>query len=100
MTIRTNSEQKQHCTCEARPAGRSQALPSRVSTSFAERHYGVAEIAAMWNLSPDKVRRLFENESGVVVLGDEVPNRGKRRYRTLLIPESVVERVHRRLSRV
>jgi hypothetical protein len=54
----------------------------------------------MWNLSPDKVRRLFENESGVVVLGDEVPNRGKRRYRTLLIPESVVERVHRRLSRV
>jgi len=78
----------------------SQASPSRVSTSFAERHYTVAEVAAMWNLSPDKVRRLFENEPGVVVLGDEAPHRGKRRYRTLLIPESVVERVHRRLSRV
>lgn len=68
--------------------------------SFAERHYAVAEIAAMWNLSPDKVRRLFENEPGVVVLGEEAPNRGKRRYRTLLIPESVLERVHRRLSKV
>ncbi len=75
-------------------------MPSCVSTSFAERHYAVTEIAAMWNLSTDKVRRLFEDESGVVVLGDEVPNRGKRRYRTLLIPESVADRVHRRLSRV
>jgi hypothetical protein len=31
----------------------------------AERHYAVAEIAEMWNLSADKVRELFENEPGV-----------------------------------
>jgi hypothetical protein len=62
-----------------------------------ERHYAVAEIAEMWNLSADKVRELFENEPGVLVIGERSP-RHKRRYVTLRIPESVLERVHRRLS--
>lgn len=62
-----------------------------------ERHYAVAELAELWNLSTDKVRDLFENEPGVVVLGERNP-RHKRRYRTLRIPHSVVERVHARLS--
>jgi hypothetical protein len=62
-----------------------------------ERHYTVAEIAEMWNLSTDAVRRLFCNEPGVVILGNS-GRRDKRRYRTLRIPQSVLERVHRRLS--
>lgn len=62
-----------------------------------ERHYAVTEIAEMWNLSPDKVRDLFEYEPGVLVLGERSP-RHKRRYVTLRIPKSVVERVHSRLS--
>jgi AraC-like DNA-binding protein len=65
---------------------------------FAQRHYTVEEIAAAWNLSPSKVRRLFLSEPGVVLF----ENRGafsKRRYRTLRVPESVVERVYRRLQK-
>jgi hypothetical protein len=62
-----------------------------------ERHYAVAEIAEMWNLSGDKVRELFENEPGVLVIGERSP-RHKRRYVTLRIPQTVLERVHRRLS--
>jgi hypothetical protein len=62
-----------------------------------ERHYAVTEIAEMWNLSADKVRELFENEPGVLVIGERSP-RHKRRYVTLRIPQSVLERVHRRLS--
>ena len=62
-----------------------------------ERHYAVTEIAEMWNLSPDKVREIFEDEPGVLVIGDRSP-RHKRRYVTLRIPHSVLERVHRRLS--
>lgn len=54
----------------------------------------------MWNLSPDAVRRMFENEPGVLVLGDKALSRSKRRYTTLRIPASVVERVYRRLSKV
>ena len=62
-----------------------------------ERHYAVTEIAEMWNLSPDKVRELFEDEPGVLVIGDRNP-RHPRRYVTLRIPHSVLQRVHRRLS--
>ena len=62
-----------------------------------ERHYAVTEIAEMWNLSPDKVREIFEDEPGVLVIGDRRPRR-KRRYVTLRIPQSVLQRVHRRLS--
>lgn len=74
------------------------AVPSQIETSVhIERHYAVAEIAEMWNLSADKVRELFENEPGVLVIGERSP-RHKRRYITLRIPHSVLERVHRRLS--
>lgn len=68
-----------------------------VGSTHAERHYAVAEIAEMWNLSPDKVRELFENEAGVLVIGER-SRRHKRRYITLRIPQSVLERVHSRLS--
>lgn len=67
------------------------------TSAHAERHYAVAEIAEMWNLSADKVRDLFEREPGVLVIGEQQP-RNKRRYTTLRIPQSVVERVHHRLS--
>jgi hypothetical protein len=62
-----------------------------------ERHYTIAQVAGMWNLSSDTVRRLFCNEPGVPKL-DNRARRTKRRYRTLRIPQSVLERVHRRLS--
>lgn len=73
------------------------ASPTQIQTrSLVERHYAVAEIAAMWNLSTDKVRDLFEEEPGVLVIGRRNPR--KRRYVTLHIPESVVERVYLRFS--
>jgi hypothetical protein len=62
-----------------------------------ERHYSVDEVAEMWHLSPDKVRDLFEQEPGVLVIGDPFP-RHKRRYRTLRIPQTVLNRVHSRLA--
>jgi len=63
---------------------------------FQERHYTVAEIAEAWSLSTDTVRKLFEREPDVFVFGNDAP-KGKRHYRTLRIPQSVVERVYRRL---
>ena len=67
---------------------------------FKQHHYTAAEIAELWNLSPDAVRRIFEDEPGVLVLGRSSTGRGRRAYTTLRIPESVVERVYRRqLSR-
>jgi hypothetical protein len=79
--------------------GAEQALPEELPR-FAVRHYTVAEIAGLWSLSDEAVRSIFQNEPDVLVLGDQQPRGRKRRYRTLRIPEFVVERVHRRLSRV
>lgn len=73
--------------------------PAVAAPEFAARHFSPSEIAELWNLSVDSVRKLFENEPGVVQIGERA-RRGKRRYVTLRIPESVVARVHRKLSRV
>jgi hypothetical protein len=66
---------------------------------FARRHYTVNQIAELWELSDDMVRKLFENEPGVLAIGIEHSMGRKRRYVSLRIPEDVVERVHRRLQR-
>jgi hypothetical protein len=77
------------------------AFPGASNTpSFVAKHYTVAEIASLWNLSADAVRQIFEKEPGVLIIGDQKPRGHKRRYRTLRIPELVLERVHKRLTQV
>ena len=71
----------------------TEALP--VGAPF-ERHYYIREIARLWGFSNDMIRRIFENEPGVVRVG-EMEKLHKRRYVSLRIPESVMRRVHRRL---
>lgn len=58
------------------------------------RVYTVAELATEWKLSENSIRRMFQDEPGVFVLGDSNP-RGKRGYCTLRIPEDVALRVFR-----
>lgn len=70
-----------------------------VSEALSGRYYSVKEIADLLNLSQDYVRKLFQNEPGVLVLGDQ-SSKYKRRYTTLRIPESVLRRVVRRMSNV
>jgi predicted transcriptional regulator len=53
----------------------------------------VAEVAEMLGVSKDTVRRLFADEPGVIDLGRYIAGCGKRRYRVLRIPSSVVNRV-------
>jgi hypothetical protein len=65
-----------------------------------ELHLSPGEIAERWNLSVDKVRKLFENEPGVLIIGNPQPRYGRRSYRTLRIPVHVVDRVHKRLVKV
>ena len=66
-------------------------------TTF-ERHFSVEELAKLWQVSDDFIRRLFLHEEGV--LGFCHPRPGRRVYRTLRIPESVAQRVHRRMRKV
>jgi len=63
-----------------------------------ERHYSVLEVAAMWSLSADTIRRMFEDEPGIVFWGNAISRR-RRRYLTIRIPETVLRRVHQRLQK-
>ena len=61
-----------------------------------EKHYRVQDVMEMWHFSHPVVTREFVNEPGVIRL--ENHGIGKRKYVTLSIPESVVLRVHVRLT--
>jgi hypothetical protein len=66
--------------------------------TFAEHHFRVKDLAAMWGLSPAAIRRLFRDEPGVLRYGR--PKKGHQRdYASLRIPLSVAERVYRRCLR-
>ena len=64
-----------------------------------EPHYSPDDLGKIWGLSADTIRRLFEREPGVLVI-EHLKAKKKRRYRTLRIPVSVAERVHRRMTRI
>ena len=66
-----------------------------------EQHHTPAELAERLALSQSKIRRMFQDEPGVVKVGQPSRRLGrklKRRYYTLRIPHSVYERVIRRCS--
>ena len=63
----------------------------------AELHYSVGELSTLWRYSTKTIRRMFENEPGVILWGHEEACH-KRGYCTLNIPKSVAERVHRQLE--
>jgi AraC-like DNA-binding protein len=60
-----------------------------------EPHYSVPQVAAMWHVSEKTVRRLFEDEAGVLRWGTE-DSLHKRGYQNLRIPQSILIRVHQR----
>jgi len=61
-----------------------------------EQHFTPAQLAKQWAMSVDTIRRIFEDETGVLKYTNST-NR-KRVYVTMRIPLSVAIRVHRRLT--
>jgi hypothetical protein len=57
----------------------------------------VADVSERLKVNEETVRRLFLNEPGVVVIC--FPRKGRRVYRTLRIPEAVLQRVLTRLTK-
>lgn len=68
-----------------------------VAEPFAERHYTVNELAALWRLSGEFVRQLVQHEPGVTEWVRQHP--GRRRYRVFRVPSSVAERIYLRAIR-
>jgi hypothetical protein len=64
-----------------------------------EQHLTVAELANVWKLNQTTIRRIFQDEPGVLKIGILRRRDGKRDYLTLRIPRSVAERVYRERTR-
>jgi hypothetical protein len=73
---------------------RNGELGGESDNAFEERHFTIAEVAAMWNLSDEFVRQLVRDEPGVTEWVRHRP--GRRRYRVLRIPRSVLDRLYKR----
>ena len=65
-------------------------------TLEAEYWFSCKEVAFRWNVDEETIRRRFLREPGVKVIPTNTP--GKRTYRTLRIPESVLRRVEARMT--
>jgi hypothetical protein len=64
-----------------------------------EEHFEPAELGLLWKLDATTIRRIFQDEPGVLRIGKSNRRDGKRDYITLRIPKSVAERVWREKSR-
>ena len=62
-------------------------------TSF-ERHYRLSDLASMWRIGRETARKLCMNEPGVLRI-----RLGRKKSHVMYsVPESVAERIHRRLT--
>jgi len=59
-----------------------------------ERHYTPKELGAIWHLDESTIRRMFQDEPGVLKIG-QTGRRGKRDYVTLRIPASIAAQFYR-----
>lgn len=59
-----------------------------------EKHYRIGELAALWGIGRETLRKICVTEPGIIKI-----RMGRRKsHTTYSIPASVAERIHRRLS--
>lgn len=63
------------------------------------RHFTASELADIWKLDETTIRRIFQDEPGVLKIGKSNRRDGKRDYVTLRIPEAVALRIYQERSR-
>ena len=59
-----------------------------------EPHFEPSQLAELWSLNATTIRRMFQDEPGVLKIGKSNRRDGKRDYVTLRIPRSLAERVY------
>lgn len=77
--------------------GQSGANQVESNSAAVERHYTAKELGTIWKLSTSSIIRIFRDEPGVLKIERRQARHGRRSYATLRIPQSVVERVYRRM---
>jgi hypothetical protein len=64
--------------------------------SFAEKHYRVGDLAKLWGLGRETVRKLVKDDPGVI----KVRQGRKKAHTTYSVPESAAKRIHTRLLNI
>ena len=99
MTIKSEHRRENRHDCRTYPHDQTQ---DSVGTTISDdQHYTPAELAEKWHFSPNTIRRLFQEEPGVlkITAGPRSPKNVRRRHLVQLrIPARVAMRVHARLS--
>lgn len=73
--------------------------PQQTPVDPMERHYTPEQIAEQWQLDVTTIRRAFEDVPGVLKSGTCATRGANRKYVKLPIPESVLQRVYREMTR-
>jgi hypothetical protein len=63
-----------------------------ISVQATERHYRPEDVAELWQMDVSTVRKMFRDVPGVLKHGDQ-------RYKTIRIPQSVLDRYHREMAK-
>jgi hypothetical protein len=71
-------------------------MPETDHEAFEEKHFTPSELAKLWGVSPDTIRRIFAAEVGTLVLRSPSKRKHARSYKTLRIPASVAARVYQK----
>ena len=58
-----------------------------------ERHYRIGDLAELWGLGRETVRKLVKDDPGVI----KISMGRNKRHTTYSVPESAVKRIHTRL---
>ena len=86
------------CVPEGRAAPFNERLEFVVVSPIEGKHYKPRDLAEKWGYSVGTVRKLIQNEPGVLKLEGLGSIVGKRSYTTYSVPESVANRIHERLT--
>lgn len=70
----------------------------QTAAASTEPHYTAEQVAEFWSLDANSVRRVFRDEPGVLKFGNDKSTYQKRAYTTIRIPQSVLDRVYRRMT--
>lgn len=58
--------------------------------------YSIKELAFHWNISDESVRRMVEEEPGVLIF--KIQQTGRRTYRNIRVPGKVAIRIQNRMT--
>lgn len=80
--------------------GTSASTSARCGSVVAfERHFTTRDLAELWKFDETTIRRIFQDQPGVLKVGRSNRRDGKRDYVTLRIPESVALRIYQERTR-